>query len=107
MNTPPKRLPVCGSLAFAAALAAALLCYWTYRPPAFLKDDTGRTFFFTTLLMYLCVGCGFACAVAALARRERYWILPVLALLLDLAWLGFFVWAMLLLCLHGGAGAGG
>jgi hypothetical protein len=106
MTTQPKRRPVCGMLSFIAAIATGILFYWMYRPPSFLKDDTGHTLFFSLFLMYFCAFGGFVFAVVALARRERYWVLPLFALLLDLALAGFFIWAMLMLSLHNGGRAG-
>jgi hypothetical protein len=57
--------------------------------------------------MYFCLWSGFALAAAALARRERYWILPGFALLLVFAWFGYYLWVLSLLCQPGGTTAGG
>jgi hypothetical protein len=102
MATQPKRLPICGTLSFVASAGAWLLLYWMYRPPTFLRDNTGHIFFFSLMLLYACGFCGFVLAVLALALHEQIWILPVFALLLDLSLAEFFIWAMVMLGLQGG-----
>ena len=90
MATESKRPPVCGALSLAVTMFTWLLLYRMYRSPPFLRDDTRHKFFFSLLVLYGCAFGGFILAVVALALRERFWILPALALLLDLARAGFF-----------------
>ena len=91
MTNQPKRAPICGVLSIAATVSSGLIFY------SFIKlhpDTSGplgaEKLRFVQEFTPICGLAGLVLAIVALIRRERFWILPLLALLLGLALVGLF-----------------
>ncbi len=84
----PRRLAICGLLCVAASVASWVALYGLvkFRPNGQLLLLGQMTLPFAALAAMLF-------AVVALARRERFWLLPLLMLLINLALVGLLCWA--------------
>ena len=91
MTNKSKRVPICGVLSVAATVSSALILYLFIK----LHPDTSgplgaEKLRFVQAFVPFCGLAGLVFAIVALMRRERFWILPLLALLLGLALVGLF-----------------
>lgn len=86
--TQPKRAPVCGLL----SAAASVMCWLTIY--VLVKYPNGINLHFAQSFPPFCAFCTFAFAIVAWARREKYWALPLISLLLALLLIGLICYAV-------------
>jgi len=91
MTSQPKCAPICVALSIAATISSWLTLYLFIK----LHPDTSglagaQKLQFVQMFTPLAGLAGLIFAVVALLRRERFWILALLTLLLGLAMVGLF-----------------
>src|SRR5208337_4213697 len=91
MTSQPKRAPICVALSIAATVSSNLTLYLFIK----LHPDTSglavsQQLQFVQMFTPLSALAGLIFAVVALIRRERFWILALLTLLIGLAMVGLF-----------------
>jgi hypothetical protein len=87
MTSQPKRAPICVVLSIAATVSSWLTLYLFIK----LHPDTSRlALLFVQMFPPFAGLAGLILAVIALIRRERFWFLALLTLLLGLAMVGLF-----------------
>jgi len=91
MTTQPKRAPICGALSVAATVSSWLALIVIIKPhPGATVTVVGAQLQILQVFVPFCGLGGLVFAIIALIRRERYWVLPLVALFLGLALVGLF-----------------
>jgi hypothetical protein len=93
MTNQPKRAPICGTLSVVASASSwlALYLFIKLHPNTAGPAGAAKLQFMQVFPPFSALG-GLLLAIVALIRRERYWILPLVTLFIDLASIAFLCW---------------
>jgi hypothetical protein len=93
MTTQPKRAPICGTLSIAFSVSSWLIVYLFIKLHPITTGAVGAARLQSMLSFApFCTLGGLIFAIVALIRRERYWMLPLVAFFLGLTLIGFLCW---------------
>lgn len=84
-----KRPPICGTLSLVITVFAWYLAYSVPPTSVVFTGNSDHGMKAIAMFLYSCTFTGFILAIVALALRERFWGLLLVALLLDLALAGY------------------
>ena len=89
ITSQPKRAPICGALSFFATAMGWLVLFGLIR-----LHPNGLGLLFGQLFIPFCVLGGLAFAIISWARRERFWLLPLVSLAFGFVLIGLICYVV-------------